>query len=487
MHQSLSDTGEERGCFLLQLFICFQLFRQSFFDKLFVNGFANEGVDYSEDRNTEEHTDDTEDSAHRGNGDHDPDTAHTNAVAEDLGRDDVAVDLLNDENEDRKDQRGAEAAVWRDENDDGARNCAEEGTEYGDQVGDTDHQRDHGVVGNVEDPRQDIDDEHNDAGVENFAADELTEFFINGRHKMAERDIATEGEKREEKAFDLRDEKFLRGKKIYREEQTKQGVFQKSDNACHDVERAEQERSKVVFRFVENALNVEVGHDRFVEIGKGFVFVNHILQVEGKLIEERDRLIHEVLYALNELRKQNIEEDREGREKDQICRNDTERAERFFAELTLRPSGKERFKKLKDRIEKIGENHADCDWRENVGNQPAEEITDRFQIDDESSAQYGKENDEAGVDRIRRIFFIEMPFDSAFLPSHMSFLSILYEKKRKINIFFKTLEKKFKNVILFLTINAVYSAAREFLGRQSDFLMIFYRKGVLYAYFAEGT
>ena len=88
-------------------------------------------------------------------------------------------------------------------------------------------------------------------------------------------------------------------------------------------------------QLVEQSLQIEVRQKCFVELGKGFVLVDHILKIERKLIEEGDSLIDEILDALYELGKKHVEECGERDKEDEVCGNDAERTQSFFTELSL--------------------------------------------------------------------------------------------------------------------------------------------------------
>ena len=75
------------------------LFGNTFFNKAFMNGFVYQRVDDGEDRNAEEHTEDTEQTAHKNDRKHDPYTADSDTVTEDGRSQNVTIDLLNHQND----------------------------------------------------------------------------------------------------------------------------------------------------------------------------------------------------------------------------------------------------------------------------------------------------------------------------------------------------------------------------------------------------
>ena len=74
------------------------------------------GVNDGEGRHGQQHAHEAEQAAAHDDGEHDPEAVDADGAAEDLGADDVAVELLQNENDDGEDQR----LHGRDEQDDDA-------------------------------------------------------------------------------------------------------------------------------------------------------------------------------------------------------------------------------------------------------------------------------------------------------------------------------------------------------------------------------
>ena len=74
-------------------------FFQSVIDQL-----LQAGIDHDEHRHAQQHADKAEQTAAEQDGKHDPEAVDTGGAAEDLRSDDVAVDLLQDEDKDDIDQ-----------------------------------------------------------------------------------------------------------------------------------------------------------------------------------------------------------------------------------------------------------------------------------------------------------------------------------------------------------------------------------------------
>ena len=78
----------------------FRIGRHSFFMQAVSSKTADEIVDYSEGRYTDEHTYKTKHSAKEGYGEYHPECGQTGGIAEDLRANHVAVQLLQSEDED---------------------------------------------------------------------------------------------------------------------------------------------------------------------------------------------------------------------------------------------------------------------------------------------------------------------------------------------------------------------------------------------------
>ena len=130
------------------------------------------GIDHDEHRHAQQHADEAEQAAAEQDGEHDPETVNAGGIAKDLRADDIAVDLLQDDDENDVNQ----ALHRRDEqNDQRRRHRADERAEHGDDIrhGD-DHAHEHDIR-HAHDRTADIADDADDGGINDLTADKAHE------------------------------------------------------------------------------------------------------------------------------------------------------------------------------------------------------------------------------------------------------------------------------------------------------------------------
>lgn len=409
-----------------------------------MNGFGNEGVDHSEDRNTEEHTEHTEQTAHQNDRKHNPDTADTNTVAEDGRTENVAVDLLNHQNDGGEDEGCAKTAAGSDQDDHSARNGTEEGTKHGNDIGHTDDQRDHRVVGGAEDPKEKIYDDHNDGRVDDLTADKLTEFDVNRFGKMAECHVATEGEKGEAETFDLFDQEFLGSQEVDRKDQTDQEVGHCGNKRYQEVCCEDDHTADVALQAVDQALQINVCDDDLIDLGEGIVIVDGVLEIERNAVGKVGCLCDEVVEALNELRNEDKQKACDKEQEERIGDDKTDGTAPLFANAMGGNKIEHFFTATQNRIHQIRNDDTEKDGADDCVEEVVPHLDVTFFIDHKADTKYSEQNNTASIDRVGGVLFIELPFHKIRLPSGTLFMLPLYMKRRKKSIlFFKSIEKNF--------------------------------------------
>ena len=139
-----------------------------------------EGGEAGQDRHAEEHPRDAEEAAAHQDRHDDPEAGEARLVAQDLGADDVAVHLLQGEDENGEIHR-LQGAVQQDEEDAG--DGPQEGAEEGDHVGDAHDDADKGRIREVQKGAADEADEADDEGVQDLAPDEAGEDLVHPAHR----------------------------------------------------------------------------------------------------------------------------------------------------------------------------------------------------------------------------------------------------------------------------------------------------------------
>ena len=101
-------------------------------------------VKYCKNRDTDQDADESENTAEKGDGKQNPETGQTDAVGKDFGADNVAVNLLQNDNEKQENQTVLRAV---DQNQQCSRNGTDKRTEIGDDVGHTNDHTDQDHIG----------------------------------------------------------------------------------------------------------------------------------------------------------------------------------------------------------------------------------------------------------------------------------------------------------------------------------------------------
>ena len=341
--------------------IVLNLFGNAFFYKPFMNGFSDKRIDNGEDRHTKEHTENAKQTAHENNSDHDPYTADTDAISENGRCYNVTVDLLNDQDDNGEDDSRLKSTVRGDQNDGNTRYGTEERTEYGNKIGNANQQGDHGIIGNTEDPGEKIYDQHNNGGIDDLSTDKLTEFRIYRFNKMRECHVVTEREERQEETLDLLDKKFFGCQKVNREDKTQKEICHGGDKGKHVVCRKLDHGADVALQTIKNTLQIYIGNECFIELGKRIVVVDCILEIDRNVVNQSHRLCEQIVETLDKLRNQNEKKSSDKSQENKVCENDTYRTARFLADAVRGDNIQNPFTATKERIQKIGNDDAEED------------------------------------------------------------------------------------------------------------------------------
>ena len=132
-------------------------------------------IDDRKERNTDDHADEAPQTAEKQDGKQDPEAGKAGGVAEDLRADDVAVQLLQDQDEEDEPD-GLDRVL--DQNQQGGRDGTDERAEEGDNVRHANDDRDEQCARELDDDADDVAENTDDGGIQNFAVDESTEHFI---------------------------------------------------------------------------------------------------------------------------------------------------------------------------------------------------------------------------------------------------------------------------------------------------------------------
>ena len=146
---------------------------ERFFGKVLFDLLLDERINDGEERHADEHTDESEDTRHERDGDDDPNGRKTRGGAMDTGRDDIAVDLL--QNEDHHDEVYGVDGVCN-EQDDGAWDRTDERSEIRNDVGNADDDADKRCIRQAQDRHQNEANDTDEEGVN----DGTCEIFAEG-------------------------------------------------------------------------------------------------------------------------------------------------------------------------------------------------------------------------------------------------------------------------------------------------------------------
>ena len=163
-----------------QLLMALQAVDDQLFDDIIDNG---------EQRHAHDHAHKAPQTAKQQDGEQHPEAGKAGGVAKDLGSDDVAVQLLQNQHEQHEPQR-LDGVL--DEDEQGGRDGTDEGPKEGDDVGHTDDDRDQQRAGKLEDEAGDVAQHTDDGGIQDLAVDEAAEHFI-GVEDLFQNDIRPAG------------------------------------------------------------------------------------------------------------------------------------------------------------------------------------------------------------------------------------------------------------------------------------------------------
>ena len=132
-------------------------------------------VDDGKQRHAHDHAHEAPQTAEQQDGEQHPEAGKAGGVAQDLGSDDVAVQLLQNQHEQHEPQR-LDGAL--DEDEQGGGDGTDEGAEERDHVGHTDDHRHQQRTGELEDQTADIAQHADDGRVHDLAVDEAAEHLV---------------------------------------------------------------------------------------------------------------------------------------------------------------------------------------------------------------------------------------------------------------------------------------------------------------------
>ena len=155
-------------------------FNLSFFCSV-IHKFLDQRVKHRCGGNGEQHTDDAEGGAH-GHGDENPDPGESNRGAHHLGIDQIALDLLKNDDEKNEPER-LRGAIQQDQK--RAQRRADQRAENGNEGGKADDHRDQEGVGHTENEHTDKAENPKDHGFRDLSRDESGEGRV---HQSCQRD-----------------------------------------------------------------------------------------------------------------------------------------------------------------------------------------------------------------------------------------------------------------------------------------------------------
>ena len=187
-------------------------------------------VDDCEERHTDDHAHKAPQAAEQQDGKQHPEAGKAGGVAQNLRPDDVAVHLLQDQNEQDEPER-LDGVL--DEDEQGGRDGTDERPEEGDDVGHTDDDRDQQRAGELEDEAGDVAQHTDDGGIQNLAVDEAAEHFI-GVEDLFQNDIRPAGlDEAVQDHLALLAELLPASQQIHRNDDADDDVLQEGHEAHH--------------------------------------------------------------------------------------------------------------------------------------------------------------------------------------------------------------------------------------------------------------
>ncbi len=168
MLDKLSRSRFNVAYFLIHLAVC----GKTAPSELAVNKVGNEGINENKHGNAEKHTCEAEKTGTYNDGEHDPEAVDTDNVAENLGSQEVAVKLLQQNNKHGKDQR---FHGRHHENNHNRGNCADERSEERNNIGYADYNRDEHRVRHSKNCAANVANNTYDRAVKNSAGNKSVE------------------------------------------------------------------------------------------------------------------------------------------------------------------------------------------------------------------------------------------------------------------------------------------------------------------------
>ena len=175
--------------------------------------FPNQRVDDREGGNADNHADRAEEGAEDGDREHHPEGGKSGRVSEDLGADDVAVDLLENDDKDGEHDRRARIEDQQQKN---RRDRTDKRPEVGDDVGNADDDADQHRIGPLEDRHDEKAENADNGGIDDLSDDEAAENIVTGVGDVQQLVHQLFRKDRVAQLFHMRVEKFLAREKIDR-------------------------------------------------------------------------------------------------------------------------------------------------------------------------------------------------------------------------------------------------------------------------------
>ena len=204
--------------------------------KALVDAVTDDGVEHGKDRHAKKHPGKAEDTAEDQNGNEHPEVRNAKLFTQNAVFDDVAVDLLQNENENAEIQ-GVDGLV--DHQEQGRGHRTEEGAKEGNDVRHADDRADERRIGHAHEQHAEVGDDADEHGVDDLAHNIAAEDAVRpaGQLQQAIGMLATED--RHGDLLGLRTELFLKDQDIYGRDDAKQDIEDDHHNA---VDRARQAR-----------------------------------------------------------------------------------------------------------------------------------------------------------------------------------------------------------------------------------------------------
>ena len=187
-------------------------------------------VDDCEERHTDDHAHKTPQAAEQQDGEQHPEAGKAGGVAQNLRPDDVAVHLLQNQNEQDEPER-LDGVL--DEDEQGGRDGTDERPEEGDNVGHTDDDRDQQRTGELEDEAGDVAQHTDDGRIQNLAVDEAAEHPVSVTDLLHDEVGPTGLDQTIKDELALLPEFLPAGQQIHRNDEADDDVLQEGHEAHH--------------------------------------------------------------------------------------------------------------------------------------------------------------------------------------------------------------------------------------------------------------